>query len=72
MQATVGRILCSGPSNVAVDNLARRLDRITRSVCARYNEAKADNDPTRARHRLIVRAFNHQREQGQGKGRQGK
>lgn len=47
MQASLGQILCSGPSNVAVDNLARRLDRTTRSICARYNQSKWPDDEPR-------------------------
>ncbi|KAH6854035.1 P-loop containing nucleoside triphosphate hydrolase protein [Chaetomium sp. MPI-CAGE-AT-0009] len=58
MQASLGQILCSGPSNVAVDNLARRVDRTTRLICARYNEEKWPEDPSRARHRLVVRGYN--------------
>lgn len=62
MQASLGQILCSGPSNVAVDNLARRLDQTTRSICARYNYSKWPDDPSRARHRLVVRGYNRRRE----------
>jgi hypothetical protein len=57
MQATLGKILCSGPTNVAIDNLAARLDKITTSVCSRYNEGKAADDPGRQRRRLVVRAY---------------
>ncbi|KAK4149095.1 P-loop containing nucleoside triphosphate hydrolase protein [Chaetomidium leptoderma] len=57
MEASIGHVLASGPSNVAVDNLALRLDRTSRSVCARYNQDKAQDDPTRARHRLVVRGY---------------
>ncbi|KAK4155741.1 P-loop containing nucleoside triphosphate hydrolase protein [Chaetomidium leptoderma] len=62
MQASLGSILSSGPSNVAVDNLARRLDRISQSVCARYNRGKGQDDQTRARHRLVIRGYNKDRE----------
>lgn len=63
IQASLGPVLCSGPSNVAVDNLARRLDRITKSVCERYNNQDEEvTSPTRARHRLVVRGYNKQRE----------
>ncbi|KAK3295984.1 AAA domain-containing protein [Chaetomium fimeti] len=62
MEATLGQVLASGSCNVSVDNLARRIDRTSRSVCARYNQGKAQDDPTRARHGLVVRGYNMQRE----------
>lgn len=58
MQASLGRILGSGPSNVAVDNFASRLHRVTYSVCARYNKGKRQDDLTRQRHVLIARGYN--------------
>ncbi|KAM0324628.1 hypothetical protein ACHAQA_008017 [Verticillium albo-atrum] len=57
MQASLGRILCSAPTNVAVDNFANRLDRITASVCARRNKGLSEDDPARARHRLVICAY---------------
>ncbi|KAK3290860.1 P-loop containing nucleoside triphosphate hydrolase protein [Chaetomium fimeti] len=57
MEASIGQVLASGPSNVAVDNLAGRLDRVSRSVCARYNEGKTQEDRTRERYRLVVRGY---------------
>ncbi|KAG7128172.1 putative ATP-dependent helicase like protein [Verticillium longisporum] len=62
MQAKLYRIFCSGPTNVAVDNFADRLDQTTSSVCKRYNTGKQQEDPTRMRHRLVVRAFRMQDE----------
>jgi hypothetical protein len=56
-------ILCSDPNtNVAVDNIASRPDRITRSVYTRYNDGRPAEDPQRARHRLIVRGHNRKLE----------
>ncbi|KAM0268096.1 hypothetical protein ACHAQH_010038, partial [Verticillium albo-atrum] len=57
MQASLGNIYCSGPSNVSVDNFTARIDRLTRSICARYNQGKDENDPSRARHRMVIRGY---------------
>jgi hypothetical protein len=62
MEASLGPILASGPTDVAVSNLASRLDRTSRSVCARYNNGKAQDDPTRARHRMVPRGYKNRRE----------
>ncbi|KAM5349632.1 hypothetical protein ACJ41O_006137 [Fusarium nematophilum] len=58
MEAKLGKILCSGPTNVAVDNLAARLDTRTRAVVQRYNQGKQQDDLARRRHKLVVRAYN--------------
>lgn len=58
MQKTLGKVFCSGPSSIAVDSLAYRLDRIAKSVCDRYNESKVKGDPSRARRPLVVRGHN--------------
>ncbi|KAG7135392.1 putative ATP-dependent helicase like protein [Verticillium longisporum] len=57
MQSSLGKILVSAPSNIAVGNFAERIDRITVSVAARYNKEKPADNLTRARHRLVVRGF---------------
>ncbi|KAM0325791.1 hypothetical protein ACHAQA_007093 [Verticillium albo-atrum] len=57
MQASLGKILCSAPSNIAVDNFAERMDEISISVAAHYNKGKNTDDPTRSRHQLVIRAF---------------
>ncbi|GKT57118.1 DNA helicase [Colletotrichum tofieldiae] len=62
MCATVGKVLCCGPSNVSVDNFADRLNRVTRSVSARYNEGKPEGDNSRSRHQFVIRAFKINRE----------
>jgi len=61
MEASLGHILGSGPSNAAVDNLAHRLDQISRSACARYNSRNKNGGPC-MRHKLVVRGYNKQRE----------
>ena len=55
---TFGTTLCSGPSNVAVDNLAERTDRVDRETCDRYNSivpltCKED----RCIRRLVIRGY---------------
>lgn len=54
IEATFGKILASGPTDAAVSSLARRLDQMAQSVCARYNQGKAQNNPSRARHKLVI------------------
>jgi hypothetical protein len=55
MMATRGNIYGTGPTHVAVNNFAERVDRIVSSVTDRYNEGKAADDATRARFKLVVR-----------------
>jgi hypothetical protein len=57
MRKSLGHVLATGPTNVAVTNLAARTDRISRSVCARYNQGKVPDDPTRARHAFVIRGY---------------
>ncbi|KAK0671592.1 hypothetical protein QBC41DRAFT_300529 [Cercophora samala] len=57
MRRTFGHLLCSGPSNAAVSNLALRLDLVGTEVCKEYNAGKAEDDGTRLRRWLVVRAF---------------
>jgi len=55
---TFGPTLCSGPSNIAVDNLAERMDRIDLETCDQYNRGipptRKDDRSTR---RLIIRGY---------------
>ncbi|KAH7146272.1 P-loop containing nucleoside triphosphate hydrolase protein [Dactylonectria macrodidyma] len=60
MKASFGKILCSGPSNVAVNVFAQRIDRITTSVTDRYNKGKSDK--ARTRRQLVVRGYKPQDE----------
>ncbi|RSL44165.1 hypothetical protein CEP54_014797 [Fusarium duplospermum] len=58
MEAKLGKILCSAPTNVAVDNFASRLDRRTRAVTERYNAGKQLSDQVpRRRHLFVLRAY---------------
>ncbi|CZS81590.1 unnamed protein product [Fusarium graminearum] len=57
MQAKFGQILCSAPTHVAVDDFANRLDQITRSIAEEYNKGKKADDPSRLRHRFMLRVF---------------
>lgn len=56
MQAALGKVFGTAPTNVATDNLASRLDLISRKVTDRLN-AKRDKDNTGFRRLLVVRAF---------------
>ncbi|KAK4169961.1 P-loop containing nucleoside triphosphate hydrolase protein [Cladorrhinum sp. PSN259] len=53
-EATIGHVLCSAPTNVAVGNLARRIDQMTASVCDRYNKDLA-RGAQREHRRLVLR-----------------
>ncbi len=53
MNRKLGKIFCSGPTNIAVDNLAARLDTIDASVVARYNKDRVEE----ARRSLVIRAY---------------
>ncbi|KPM37738.1 hypothetical protein AK830_g8828 [Neonectria ditissima] len=57
MEAKLGKILCSGPTHVALNNLASRLDQRSRATADRCNQGKELDDPTRRRRKLVVRAF---------------
>lgn len=53
----LGKVLCSGPTNVSVDNLASRVDQVTTRVVERFNEGKQPEDPTRAKYNVVLRGF---------------
>ncbi|KAM0279118.1 hypothetical protein ACHAO9_011841 [Fusarium lateritium] len=57
MQAKVGQVLCSAPTNVAVDNFSGCINKRTHAIAARYNKGKAPDHVSRCRHRLVVRAY---------------
>ncbi|KAI8712839.1 AAA-12 domain-containing protein [Fusarium sp. LHS14.1] len=61
MHAKLGKILCSAPTNVAVDNFASRLDIRTRAVVERYNRGLQGGQPRR-RHTFVVRAYRPEHE----------
>ncbi|TIC98001.1 hypothetical protein CH35J_006902 [Colletotrichum higginsianum] len=62
MGAKCGKVLCSGPSNVSVDNFAERIDRTSHTVTARFNKGRPDGDPSRRRRQLVVRGYRAQDE----------
>ncbi|RSL50912.1 hypothetical protein CEP54_011672 [Fusarium duplospermum] len=61
MHAKLGKILCSAPTNVAVDNFANRLERRARAVVKRYNKGLQEGQ-ARRRRPLVVRAFKPKQE----------
>ncbi|POS72433.1 hypothetical protein DHEL01_v209177 [Diaporthe helianthi] len=52
-----GKVLCSGPTNVSVDNLASRVDQVTTRVVERFNKGKQPEDPTRVKYNVVLRGF---------------
>ncbi|KAF0318649.1 DNA helicase [Colletotrichum asianum] len=56
MEYSFGRVFCTAPSNVAVTNLAVRVDKITMAVSDRHNDNIPGGTP-RARRRMIVRGY---------------
>lgn len=52
------RVLCSAPTDAAVDNFAACLDNRTRAMVKDCNRDKAQNDPKRRRHRTVIRGYN--------------
>ncbi|KAM0496632.1 hypothetical protein ACHAP8_007209 [Fusarium lateritium] len=62
MEASLGRIFCSAPTNVAVDNLASRIDKRTAEIAARCNDGKQVGEAPRVLRRLVVRAYNRKHE----------
>ncbi|KAF4497036.1 DNA helicase [Fusarium agapanthi] len=60
--AKVGKILCSGPTDAAVDNFAYRLDRQTREITERLNAGKSLDDSSRYRRKLVVRPYSFNEE----------
>lgn len=57
MSKELGKILCSGPMNVSIDNLASRVDQVTTRVVDRYNKDKSSDDPARAKYSFVLRSF---------------
>ncbi|KAK2001542.1 hypothetical protein LX36DRAFT_344712 [Colletotrichum falcatum] len=57
MKFSLGPTACSGPSHVAITNLAERLDRTSASVRQRINTGKPPHDPSRARQAFVLRVF---------------
>ncbi|TDZ28401.1 hypothetical protein C8035_v007601 [Colletotrichum spinosum] len=57
MWAKLGQLLCSAPSDVAVDNLAEHLDGTCRRVISRYNSGKSDEHTSCGHYPLVVRGY---------------
>ncbi|CCT75784.1 uncharacterized protein FFUJ_11822 [Fusarium fujikuroi IMI 58289] len=57
MEAKLGKILCSGPSNASIDLFASRRDTGGRAVAARYNTILPAGHPDRRRHHLVIRMY---------------
>ncbi|KAF5678612.1 DNA helicase [Fusarium heterosporum] len=64
MRARLGKILCSGPTNVAIDNFADRLVQRDQAITNRLNKTKTFSDNGRRRYNLIVRGYNPDHEAG--------
>ncbi|KAM0229344.1 hypothetical protein ACHAP5_011678 [Fusarium lateritium] len=62
MQAKLGKILCSGPTDEAIDNFAARLAHRDKATIDRYNKGKAATDPGRRRYKLIIRGYDPREE----------
>ncbi|KAK1753560.1 hypothetical protein QBC47DRAFT_462368 [Echria macrotheca] len=50
-------IIASGPTDVAVDNLAARLHRVTTAIVEQANAGKQPDDPSRFRRCFVVRGY---------------
>ncbi|RGP73354.1 DNA helicase [Fusarium longipes] len=62
LEAKVGKVLCSGPTNVAIDNFSHRLFGHSQAIVDRYNKGKDLSDYTRRCYKLIIRAYNVEHE----------
>lgn len=58
MWAQCGQTLCSGPTHVAVDNFAARIDTVGSSVAAHCNHGRAQGDGDRQRRPWVIRGYN--------------
>ncbi|KAF9772331.1 hypothetical protein IL306_009964 [Fusarium sp. DS 682] len=62
LQAKVGKILCSGPTDIVVDNFAYHLDKQTWNITERLNAGKSLDDSSRYRRKLVVRPYSFSEE----------
>lgn len=62
MARTLGKIYGSAPTNVATDNFAERLDRISQKITSRLNAKKRSKDSARARRTFIIRGYSREDE----------
>ncbi|KAF4996451.1 hypothetical protein FGRMN_4508 [Fusarium graminum] len=58
MGFSLGPIMCSAPTHVAINNFANRIDARIHAICERYNFGKAMDDRSRLRHQFVLGAFN--------------
>ncbi|KAH6681022.1 P-loop containing nucleoside triphosphate hydrolase protein [Plectosphaerella plurivora] len=62
MQNKLGPVLVSAPSNVAVDNFAERINRLSSSIVCRHNEDLEEDSPERASLRTVIRVYKYRNE----------
>ncbi|KAF5636033.1 DNA helicase [Fusarium sp. NRRL 52700] len=62
LQAKVGKILCSGPTDTAVDGFAYRLEKHTEDVTEKLNAGKSLDESNRYRRKLVVRPYSFDQE----------
>ncbi|KAF4996626.1 hypothetical protein FGRMN_4372 [Fusarium graminum] len=58
MQAKLGKILCSGPTDISIDNFADHLAGRDQAITDRCNQGKPFDDASRRRYTLIIRGYN--------------
>ena len=62
LQAKVGKVLCSGPTDTAVDGFAYRLEKHTRDVTEKLSAGKSIDESNRYRRKLVVRPYSFDQE----------
>ncbi|KAF5249312.1 hypothetical protein FANTH_5393 [Fusarium anthophilum] len=62
LQAKVGKVLCSGPTNTAVDGFAYRLNKHTWDITEKLNAGKSLDESSRYRRKVIVRPYSFDQE----------
>lgn len=62
MQSYLGPVLVTAPSNVAVDNFAERIDRLSRKITARNNNGLEHNHAQWTRIRTVIRVYKYNEE----------
>ncbi|KAF5701883.1 hypothetical protein FMUND_13716 [Fusarium mundagurra] len=62
LQAKLGQILCSAPTNTAVDNFAYHLNKQTWNITERLNVGKSLDDSNRYRRKLVIRLYSRNEE----------
>ncbi|PNP83871.1 hypothetical protein FNYG_02559 [Fusarium nygamai] len=62
LQAKLGPILCSAPTDTAVDNFAYHLNKQTWNITERLNAGKSLDDSNRYRRKLVIRLYSRNEE----------